>query len=165
MQGIFLGFSKQKILKLKEDIRIHSDENMTTELFCIKQEQIMDIWGNFAVFDSQTNTPLGYIKRKAIESGLIRDEWEIRDANQQPIGRIYEEVGMGLARKYLPGGGLIPEKVILELQGKPVTEIKQQFKIIGDIWEMDCTNVPPELDRRVLLSCILLMGMIERKHK
>ena len=165
--GRILGFSKQKLFKLKEDIRIYSDESMSQELFRIGQQQIMDMWGNFAVVDSHTNNILGYIKRKALMSGFVKDEWEIYNAANQQIGRIYEETGRGLARKYTPFGvgKLIPEKTTLEIYGKPVAEINQKFKIIGDIWELDCQNVPPELDRRILLSCILLMGMIERGRK
>jgi len=160
-----LGFSKQKMFKLKEDIKIYTDEKMRTELFRIKQQQILDIWGTFAVIDSNTNQHLGYIKRKALASSFIRDEYELFDANNQLIGGIYEEGGRGLARKYLPGGGLIPEKMTLVLHGQPVATINQLFKIIGDIWELNCVNVPQYLDRRVLLSCLLMMGMIERQRK
>jgi hypothetical protein len=46
-----------------------------------------------------------------------------------------------------------------------VAEIKQQFKIIGDIWEVDCSRIPQSFDRRTLISCMLLMGMIERDRK
>ena len=70
-----------------------------------------------------------------------------------------------LARKYLPGGGLIPEKMHLEMNGQILADINQEFKIIGDIWTMNCQMVPSNFDRRVLLACILLMGMIERRHK
>jgi len=163
--GRILGFSKQKLFKLKEDIRIYSDESMSRELFRIGQQQIMDMWGNFAVIDSYTNSILGYIKRKALMSGFIKDEWDIFNAANQQVGRIYESTGGGLARKYLPGGKLIPEKTTLEIYGRPVAEINQKFQIIGDIWELNCQYVPPELDRRILLSCILLMGMIERGRK
>jgi len=62
-QGNVLGFSKQKMFKLKEDIRIYTDEKMRDELFRIKQTQIVDVWGKFAVIDSKTNEILGYLKR------------------------------------------------------------------------------------------------------
>lgn len=60
---------------------------------------------------------------------------------------------------------MIPEEMTLQMDGKTVAEIKQQFKIIGDIWELKCVAVPPHLDRRTLLSCLLLMGMVERARK
>lgn len=160
-----LGFSKQKLFKLKEDIRIYTDEKMHTELFSIKQQQVLDIIGNFMVVDSATGARLGYIKRKALASSFVRDEYEVFDANNQLMGGIYEEKSTGLARKYVPGGGLIPESMTLELHGQTVATINQKFKIIGDIWELNCINVPPYFDRRVLLSCLLLMGMIERSRK
>ena len=163
--GSVLGFCKQKLLKLKEDIRVYSDENMSSELFSIKQQQIADAWGKFAVVDPSTDYHLGYFKRKGLMSGFVKDEWDIYDADEQPIGKISESSGRGLARKYIPGGGLIPETITLEIRGEPVAEIKQKFKIIGDIWEVDCQNVPSDLDRRVLLSCILLIGTIERGRK
>lgn len=164
-QGRVLGFSKQKAFKLKEDIRIYTDQTMGSELFRIQQQQIVDTWGTFAVLDSATGGPLGYVRRKALASSFLRDEWELYDASRQLIGGIHESTGRGLARKYLPGGGLIPEKTTLELQGQPVAEINQKFKVVGDIWEVRCTSVPPNFDRRVLLSLAILMGMIERRHK
>ena len=163
--GNVLGFCKQKLLKLKEDIRVYSDENMSNELFSIKQQQISDAWGKFAVVDPGTNDHLGYFKRKGLMSGFVKDEWDIYDADDHPLGKISESSGRGLARKYIPGGALIPETITLEIRGEPVAEIKQKFKIIGDIWEVDCQNVPSDLDHRVLLSCMLLMGTIERGRK
>ena len=163
--GAQLGYSKQKMLKLKEDIRVFSDESMTRELFQIRQQQIMDIWGTFGVIDSGTNAPLGYVRRKALKSSFVADEWEMRDPYNNLVGEIKEGTGRGLARKYLPGGGLIPEKLTMTLGGQPVAYINQQFKIIGDIWEIQCQNLPATFDRRVFLGGVILMGMIERARK
>jgi uncharacterized protein YxjI len=163
--GQTLGYSRQKIIAIKEKIRIFTDEKMHTELFRVEQQQILDIWGTFAVTDSATNTLLGYVRRKALKSGFIRDEWELQDPWKRPVGGIYEKTGRGLMRKYLPGGGLIPEKTTLELNGQPVAEINQDFKIVGDIWNIQCYALPHQFDRRVLLGCALLMSMIERDRK
>jgi len=164
--GNLLGFCKQKILKLKEDIRIYTDESLSQELFCIKQKQILDAFGNFGVIDSHTGALLGSIKREWLSSAFAKDKWEIFNPNNQLIGKIEEtSTGSALARKYLPGGGLVPEKMTLELNGVPVAEINQSFKIVGDIWEMICKQIPQEFDRRVLLATMLLMGTIERQHK
>ena len=152
-------------MKLKEDIRVYSDESLSNELFSIKQEQIVDMWGKFGVFDSGSDMRIGYFQRRFF-SEFGRDAWEIFDNNDQLIGRIIEKsLGRALARKYLPGGGLVPEKMVVELNGQTVAEVNQEFKIIGDIWEMNCLNVPPQFDRRVLLSTMLLMGSIERDRK
>ncbi|MCJ7516663.1 MAG: hypothetical protein MUO18_01695, partial [Methanomassiliicoccales archaeon] len=60
--GNILAFSKQKLLRLKEDVRVYSDENMEQELFRIQQQQIVDLWGTFAVIDSRTDGVLGYLR-------------------------------------------------------------------------------------------------------
>jgi uncharacterized protein YxjI len=163
-QNVMVGYTKQKMFAFKEDIRIFTDDSMTQELFRIKQTQILDVWGTFAIIDSPANQVVGMIKR-SISSVLLEDEWYLLDAYGGQIGRVIERTGRGLARKYVPLGGLIPEQVKVEFFGQQVTEIKQQFKIIGDIWEVDCTRVPPQVDRRILLGGMILMGMIERERK
>ena len=165
INGSMLGFSKQKMFKLKEDIRIFTDETMSQELFCIKQQQIVDSWGRFNIVDSASGTVLGYIRRKAIMSHFAWDEWDVFDAQDRMIGGIHESKGLGLVRKYVPGGALVPEKMTLKLNNVPVAEINQQFKIIGDIWELRCLDVPSDIDRRILLGGLILMGMIERSRK
>jgi hypothetical protein len=160
--GNQLGFSKQKLLKLKEDIRIFSDDKMNHELFQIRQTQIVDAWGTYNVVDSASNTVVGQMKRKHLKS-MVADEYHLCDPQGQPYGRIFEETGKSLMRKFMPGGGLIPQKVWLEIQGQKVAEIGQKFKMVGDIWEVNCSAVPPQFDRRVLLSAMLIMAMIERK--
>ena len=78
--GRMLGFSKQKAFKLKEDIRIYTDESMRQELFQIRQQQIIDAWGKFAVIDSATGQVLGYVKRKAIGSTFL---WDAGDTGRK----------------------------------------------------------------------------------
>ena len=125
----------------------------------------MDVWGSFAIIDSQTNQSIGYIKRGFL-SEFGRDAWELQNINRMPFGRIFEKsLGRALARKYMPGGGLVPEKMTVELNNQPIAEVNQDFKIIGDIWDLNCIAVPSDLDRRVLLACIILMGCIERDRK
>lgn len=163
--GNALAFSKQKILRLKEDIRIFSDENMEQELFRIQQQQYVDLWGTFAVVDSRAEAVLGYLRSKAFKSSFLWDEWDVLDMNKQSVGGIHESAGLGLLRKYVPGGSIVPERMTLKLNKVPIAEINQQFKIVGDSWELKCLNVPRDLDRRVLLAGILLMGMVERSRK
>ena len=65
----------------------------------------------------------------------------------------------------MPGGSLVPIKTQLTLNNYPVADINQQFKMVGDVWDINCIQVPPYFDRRVLLGCALLMGMIERQQR
>ncbi len=100
--GNQLGYSKQKLLRLKEDIRVYADQTMARELFQIRQTQILDVWGTFAIVDSGTNAILGYIRRRALASSFVRDEWEMRDQSNNLVGEIKESTGRGLARSTSP---------------------------------------------------------------
>jgi len=164
-EGNILGFCKQKILKLKEDIRIFSDSSEKNELFRIKQKQILDVEGNFAVIDSYTGEEIGYIKRSWLKS-FFKHTWEIYDNNKNEIGKITEKSAWLNFARHLPYvGPLVPFKMVMSLNDKQIGTINQKVKIIGDIWEMHCDEVPKDFDRRVLASCILLMGLIERVMK
>ena len=160
-----LGFARQKIIRIKENIPIFADDSMKQENFRIQQDQVMDMWGTFSVVDTATGACVGKVRREALSSGVYKDQYQLLDRTGRQVGRVAERAGRGLARKYLPGGNLVPEHVVVEFYGREVAEIKQQFKIIGDIWEVDCSRVPREFDRRTLLASMLLMGMIERDRK
>ncbi len=162
-RGTVLGYTRQKMLRLREDIRIYADESMVQELFVIHQEQVLDAWGTFAVVDTARNVCVGKIRRN-IMSSFLADEYFLLDPFGQTIGRVYEESGRGLLRKYIPMGGLVPERVRVEVLGQQVAEIRQQFRVIGDEWDVDCARIPPQLDRRVLLAGMILMGMVERER-
>lgn len=162
--GTILGYSRQKMIKIKEDIRVFTDEGMSTEIFRIQQENVLDSWGTFAVIDSPTGHVVGKIRRR-ITSNFVWDEYQLLDANGTQFGKIAESAGRGLARKFVPFGGLVPEHISVEVNGRVVCEIKQQFKIVGDSWEVDLTAMPVYLDRRVVLATMLMLGMIERERK
>lgn len=161
--GRTLAYSRQKLLQLREGIRIFSDERMGRELFRIQQTNWTDTWGEFVVVDTPTNIRVGSVRRKALKS-IIKGEWDLFDPNGRLTGQIKQETGRAIMRRFMPMGQLVPDKVTIELSGQTVATIDQQFKVIGDVWEIDARWTPSHLDRRVLLSCALLMGHIERQE-
>lgn len=158
-QGI--GFCKQKMFKLKEDIRIFTDENMTSELLLIKQQQILDFSGTFAITDSKTGQLIGYVGRKGLKS-IIRDTWKIFDTSSNEIATVEERSGLLAALRRLSNiAKMIPKKYDMTHKGNPIAEIVQKFQIIGDTWTITIepnTNV----DRRLIVSAALMMDIIEQ---
>jgi uncharacterized protein YxjI len=163
-QGGLLGFSMKKLFRIQDDIRIFSDEGMADELFRVQQENIVDDWGTWAVIDSGSGTCVGKMKRRYL-SNFGADEYALLGPDNQPLGRVVEPSGRGLARKYIPFGGLMPEHVNVEYLGRQIAEVRQQFKVIGDTWEVECHSIPQEFDRRTLLTAMLIMGMVERREE
>ena len=79
--GQVVAYSKQKAFKLKEDIRIYTDESMATELLTIQARQIVDFSAAYDIVDSGEGRKVGAARRKGFSS-LVRDSWEL----QAPCG-------------------------------------------------------------------------------
>src|SRR5512139_499730 len=71
-------FSEQKMFRLREDIRVYSDESKAQEVLIIKARQIIDFSAAYDVIDALSGQKAGALRRKGWRS-LLRDEWEILD--------------------------------------------------------------------------------------
>lgn len=78
--GNLLGYAKQKLLKLKEDVRIFADEAQTQELYQIKADRVIDWSARYNFIDSRTGQTLGSIKRRGMRS-LWKAQYEIYDGD------------------------------------------------------------------------------------
>ncbi len=157
-------YSKQKAFKLREDIRIYSDEGMQTEVLTILARKILDFSSAYDVVDPTTNTKVGALKRKGVKS-IVRDEWIIMDAQDREIGSIQEDSTLlALIRRF--GANLIPQKYNGVVDGKQVCLFKQNFnpfvlKISLD-YSMDTAGL---LDRRLGIAGAILLCAIEGRQQ
>ncbi len=157
-----IGFCHQKLLKLKEDIRIYTDKDMNTEMLKIKQEQIIDFSGSYQVMDSQSGELIGILKRKGLKS-MFKDEWIILDRDRNEVGMIKERGGFGWFIRHFVIKSLPYEYDIL-LRGAPVGTVKEKFQIIGDTYFLDLNKDPNvTLDRRLAMACGLMMDIGEHE--
>jgi len=125
-----IAFAFMKPLKLKEDIRIFTDDSKTNEIMSIQQEQVMDFMGKFDVWDSQSRQFLGLLNRKAAKS-FLRDTWSIKNYNRQDVGEIKEDSqGMAIVRRFMPFGNFIPNASFIKYQGSDVAVIREKFRIL-----------------------------------
>lgn len=159
-RGQLVGYCKQKILKLKEDIRIYKTKNMEEELFRIKQENILDFSGTFKVIDSKTDQPIGYLARKGVKS-MVKDEWVIMDANKNQIGMVKEDSLLkAIIRRYILK--MLPYNYKIFLGGQKIGNYKEKFTLLKDIYNLDMSNDPNfNLDRRLILSIAICLDAIE----
>ena len=86
---------------------------------------------------------------------------------QVQYGRFYNDDDVKKVANVCLLGATVRKKLFPDLEnpvGQNVRIDNQQFKVIGDVWDINCQWAPSQFDRRVLLSCALLMGMIERRQ-
>lgn len=164
--GQVIGYSKLKAFKLKEDIRLYTDDSATRELLVIKARQVIDWGASYDVFDPMTQTKVGALRRKGWKS-ILKDEWLILDAYDREIGKIQEEGTIkALVRRFVELASVFfPQKYIVTLQGQPVALFKQNFNPFVYKLNVDMTSdTHNQLDRRLAVAAALLMAAVEGKQ-
>ena len=162
--GNLLMFSEQKMFKLREDIRVFSDESKSQEVLQIKARQIIDFSAAYDVMDSAYNQKVGTLRRKGFQS-MLRDEWEVLDANDQLIGMLFEDSpGLALLRRMLLGS-LLPQNYDITVGERRVADLKQRFNLFRYELDVDFSfDTARMLDRRVGLAAGILLAAIEGRQ-
>jgi hypothetical protein len=165
-QGQLVLYCHQKMFKLKEDIRVYSDETKTRELLNIQSRQILDFSAYYDVFDSQYSSRVGGLRRKGFRS-FVQDEWEMLDAHENVFGILKEDnLNQALLRRFLLGS-LLPQNYDLLLNNERVADYKQRFNPFRYELDMDFRMEGlGKLDRRIGISAGILLAIIEgHQHK
>jgi uncharacterized protein YxjI len=125
--GALIGYSKQKAFKLKEDIRIYTDETMSEERATISARSILDFSAAYDVVDSKKQQKVGALRRKGLTSSFLKDSWIVMDPADQQIGAIEEDsLILALIRKYALN--IIPQKFHLrDSSGDELAEFRTHF--------------------------------------
>jgi uncharacterized protein YxjI len=157
-------FSEQKMFRLREDIRIYSDESKAQEVLNIKARQIVDFSAAYDVMDSTTGEKVGVLRRKGWRS-MFRDEWEVLDANDQPRGMLFEDsMQLALLRRFLLGS-LLPQNYDLTLGETRVADLRQRFNLFRYELDLDFSMDPTrQLDRRLGIAAGILLATVEGKQ-
>ena len=156
-------FAKQKAFKLKEDIRIYSDESQTDELLTIKTPQILDIVAIYNVTDATTGESVGAIRRRGIKA-IVKDEWIFLSTDGQEIGKLAEKSVMSAIMSRLIK--LIPQKYIVVLpDSREIAEIKQHFNPFVLKYTMNIAEGISPIDPRLLIAAGILLASIERRQE
>ncbi|RJQ32599.1 MAG: hypothetical protein C4562_02985 [Actinobacteria bacterium] len=160
--GSLAFYSKMKAFKLKEDIRLYTDKEMTQELLTIQARQILDFQAAYDVVDAVSGEKVGALKRKGLKS-LIQDEWIIMDKDDKEIGTISEDSTlMALLRRFL--SNLIPQTYDVSVGGQKVAVFKGNFNPFVYKLALDFSGANGQLDRRLGLAAAVLLAAIEGKQ-
>jgi len=88
--GQEIMFVRQKVLALKEDVRIFSDSSQSREIFRINADRILDFSARYHFTDSTTSKPLGSIKHKGLRS-IWQATYLLSDAAERETHTIIED--------------------------------------------------------------------------
>ena len=159
--GNVVGFSEQKAFKLKEDIRVFTDDSKSKELLSIRARQVIDFSAAYDVVDSAEGKKVGACRRKGWSS-MLRDSWEVLDANDRPVAHLHEDsMGLALLRRFL--SNLIPQHFDLLANQRPVASLRQHFNPFVYKLDVEIFNDCP-VDRRLVLAAAVLLAAVEGRQ-
>ncbi|HDZ21773.1 hypothetical protein LCGC14_0454570 [marine sediment metagenome] len=161
--GNLVFYSRQKAFKLKEDIRLYTNESMNTEVLSIQARKVLDFSSAYDVIDSATGQKLGALRRKGWAS-MARDHWLVLDAEDREIAHIQEDSALlALVRRFVTN--LIPQRFDFIADGRKVAEVKQNFNPFVLKLTVDFTlDTEGLIDRRVGLAAAILLCAIEGRQ-
>ena len=158
-----IAYAKQAGFKLKEDIRIFTDESERQALVIIEARQVIDFSAAYDVRDGATSKKLGVLRRKGWAS-FLRDSWEFLDATDRLVAALQEDsAGMALLRRFI---NLIPQKSHVEAGGRMLATYKQHFHPFVFKLDVDVTPAGQQaLDPRMFLAAGILLAAIEGRQR
>jgi uncharacterized protein YxjI len=157
-----IAYSKQAAFRLREDIRIFTDESMQTPLLTIQSRQIVDFSAAYDVVDAREGKKVGAARRKGWTS-ILRDSWELLDANDRPVGKVSEDsAGLALLRRFLTN--LVPQRFdVVDPSGRKQADLDQRFNPF--VYKLDVTvDSGSTIDRRLVLAAAVLIAAIEGRQ-
>lgn len=169
--GQVIGFVKQKMFKLKEDIRIFSDESQSNEIFSIKADRIMDFSAKYNLTDIDGNS-LGSIRRKGMRS-LWKAHYEIYEGENLSM-EIHEENGwikvvdslvgeipiVGMFTGYL----FNPAYLLSRSDGTVVARMQKQPAFFEGKFQITLQSPMSEPEEKRVLLSFLTMTLLERNR-
>lgn len=161
-QGRLVAFCRQKMFRLREDIRFYADESESVELFRLAAQKVIDFNANFAVIDSTTGVTIAFLRRKGWKS-ILKDEWLVLDARGMQVGSVQEDSGgMAFLRRVVTN--LIPYNYrVMAAHGgaeHQMGEIQERFQVFGDTYDLR-RNPQAPLDGRVLIGLTVCIDALE----
>ncbi|MFG0258092.1 MAG: hypothetical protein ACF8GE_09345 [Phycisphaerales bacterium JB043] len=163
--GTLVGYCKQKAFRIKEDIRIYTDESLNDELMRISTQSVLDIAGLYMVSIPDAG-PIGGYRRKAMKS-MVRDTWEVVDPEGSHIATIQEDSGFkAIARRINDGlSTLMPQKYLLtSLDNTHVATYQRRFNPFIHKLDVTIHNPTPDLDPLLLIAGGCLLSAIEGRQ-
>ncbi|MBP5470223.1 MAG: hypothetical protein J6Z11_13365 [Candidatus Riflebacteria bacterium] len=161
-----IGVCVQKAFKLKEDIRVYSDEGLTKEFIRIQAQNVIDFSATYNVYDSATNKLIGFWERKGLES-ILRDSWSLLDGfDGNEIAQMQEDnMKLALIRRYIPFGNLIPQTYYLKnKQGVVLASFIQDFNPFLYALKVKIYKKPNAPDPKMAMAGAMLLAVIEGRQ-
>ena len=163
--GSLVGYCKQKAFKLKEDIRLYTDESLSEPLLTLAARSIIDFGATYDI-TLPDGTQIGSLRRKGLKSTFLKDEWLIFDDQGQEIGMLKEKSWFMAFMRRGDLSAFFPQRYEFFKSGseEPVACIRQHFNWFVYRLGLSVLKDDEELDELLLLGATCLIAAIEGRQ-
>jgi uncharacterized protein YxjI len=163
-----IAFVRQKVMKIKEDIRFYADESQSQELFRIAARSWLDTGSSRYDVVAVDGERLGVLHHTL--KSIHRTTWSIQDASEQQIAIARERSHVGaIGRRlidFVPDiGGLIPIPYNMDIliDDRVVGHLNRKFKL-RDEYVLDLSaDEERRIDRRVGIALAIALDTLQNR--
>ena len=152
-QGDQVMFVRHKLLTLKDEWNIFTDESEQVPLLRVKARKLLALDAVDDVFDAASGEKLGAVKNRGLKS-ILRDTYQVLDAGDVVIGH-FQEDSNALLRRFLP---ILLGHWHMEVGGAVVANLDQEFRFFSKEFTLQISG---NADPRLVLGCAMLALMRE----
>lgn len=167
-QGNIVAFCKQKAFRLREDLRVYTDESQSTELMRIGTRQIIDFSPTFIVTLGDSGELVRF-QRRGMRSTFVRDEWEVLSPSGKQIGFVREDgsTALTVARRFIEiAAALFPQSYSLTNEDNVlIATFRQHFNPFIFKMGVQVHADDAEIDELVVLAIGCLVTAIEGRQQ
>lgn len=165
--GQLVLYVRQKVLALKEDVKVYADEAQQNLLYQIKADRVIDFSARYNIAASGGG-PLGSVKRQGMRS-LWKATYDIQDPAGGAVGQIHEEnpwikVLDGLVSDIPFVGMFINPAYLVDLRGQTALYLKKQPAVFEGKFTVEKRADFSEADEKLMLTSLLMMLLLERQR-
>lgn len=167
--GQLIGYVKQKLLKLKEDINVFADEQQTQHLYNIKADRVIDFSAKYN-FTDYSGTHIGSIKRKGMRS-IFKAHYEVYEPTGALAMEIHEENAWVKVVDALVGelpvigmftGYFFNPAYIISRGGAQLARLQKQPAFFEGVFQLEKLSELSDQDEALVLLSFLTMTLLER---
>ena len=165
--GMLTLYSRQKMFRLKEGIRVYTDESCTQVLLDIQARHISGFSAAYEVTDRMENKQIGVLLKKGLTC-YIRDELQLLDEQERYFAILSKDCNVLAPHRRSHLGRWLPQRysAIHVDDGSELANLHRHFSLFGYYLTLNFRpNLDHRLDRRLGIAAALLLGMIEGRQE
>lgn len=164
-QGHVVGFCRQRAFRLREDLRLYTDESLSRELLTMRTRSIIDFGATYDVA-LPTGEVIGSLRRKGLAS-LARDSWMLFGPDGRELATLKEDGAfLAIARRLHEVVAMLsPQRFrILSRDGRHIATLRTHFNPFVYRLGIAIHEEDSEVDDLLVLAAGCLIGAIEGRQ-